>query len=124
MILDKVSYPKDLKNLSIDELNQLASEIRTLLINKATKTGGHLAPNLGIVEATIAMHYVFDCPKDKVVFDISHQCYVHKILTGRKDGFIEEKITKNIQHFQIQQKVNMMCLKQVIHLCLFHSRLV
>ena len=124
MILDKVSYPKDLKNLSIDELNQLASEIRTLLITKATKTGGHLAPNLGIVEATIAMHYVFDCPKDKVVFDISHQCYVHKILTGRKDGFIEEKITKNIQHFQIQQKVNMMCLKQVIHLCLFHSRLV
>ena len=124
MILDKVSYPKDLKNLSIDELNQLASEIRTLLINKATKTGGHLDPNLGIVEATIAMHYVFDCPKDKVVFDISHQCYVHKILTGRKDGFIEEKITKNIQHFQIQQKVNMMCLKQVIHLCLFHSRLV
>ena len=99
MILDKVSYPKDLKNLSIDELNQLASEIRTLLITKATKTGGHLAPNLGIVEATIAMHYVFDCPKDKVVFDISHQCYVHKILTGRKDGFIEEKNYKKYTTF-------------------------
>ena len=99
MILDKVSYPKDLKNLSIDELNQLASEIRTLLITKATKTGGHLAPNLGIVEATIAMLYVFDCPKDKVVFDISHQCYVHKILTGRKDGFIEEKNYKKYTTF-------------------------
>ena len=99
MILDKVSYPKDLKNLSIDELNQLASEIRTLLITKATKTGGHLAPNLGIVEATIAMHYVFDCPKDKVVFDISHQCYVHKILTGRKDGFIKEKNYKKYTTF-------------------------
>ena len=91
MILDKVSYPKDLKNLTIDELNQLASEIRTILITKLNKTGGHLAPNLGMVEATIAMHYIFDCPKDKVVFDISHQSYVHKILTGRKDGFIDEK---------------------------------
>ena len=69
MILDKVSYPKDLKNLSNEELTQLASEIRQVLITKLTKTGGHLAPNLGIVEATIALHYVFDCPKDKVVFD-------------------------------------------------------
>ena len=99
MILDKVSYPKDLKNLSNEELTQLASEIRTVLITKLTKTGGHLAPNLGMVEATIAMHYVFDCPKDKVVFDISHQSYVHKILTGRKDGFTEEKNYKKYTTF-------------------------
>ena len=99
MILDKVSYPKDLKNLSNEELTQLASEIRQVLITKLTKTGGHLAPNLGMVEATIALHYVFDCPKDKVVFDISHQSYVHKILTGRKDGFTEEKNYKKYTTF-------------------------
>ena len=99
MILDKVSYPKDLKNLSIEELNQLASEIRNVLITKLTKTGGHLAPNLGMVEATIALHYVFDCPKDKVVFDISHQSYVHKILTGRKDGYLDEKNYKKYTTF-------------------------
>ena len=99
MILDKVSYPKDLKSLSNEELIKLASEIRTVLITKLNKTGGHLAPNLGMVEATIALHYVFDCPKDKVVFDISHQCYVHKILTGRKEGFIEEKNYKKYTTF-------------------------
>ena len=99
MILDKILYPKDLKLLSLEEMTTLASEIRTLLITKLHKTGGHLAPNLGMVEATIAMHYVFDCPKDKVVFDISHQSYVHKILTGRKDGFTDEKNYKKYTTF-------------------------
>ena len=99
MILDKVSYPKDLKELSLEELTQLASEIRTVLITKVNKTGGHLAPNLGMVEATIALHYVFDCPKDKIVFDISHQSYVHKILTGRKDGFTSEENYKKYTTF-------------------------
>ena len=99
MILDKVTYPKDLKNLSLEELNQLANEIRTILISKINKTGGHLAPNLGMVEASIALHYVFDCPKDKVVFDISHQSYVHKMLTGRKDGFTTEENYKKYTSF-------------------------
>ena len=99
MILDKVSYPKDLKNLSQEELVKLASEIRTVLITKLNKTGGHLAPNLGMVEATIALHYVFDCPKDKIVFDISHQSYVHKMLTGRKDGFTSEPNYKKYTSF-------------------------
>ena len=99
MILDKVSYPKDLKTLSPEELDQLASEIRNVLITKINKTGGHLAPNLGMVEATIALHYVFDCPKDKVVFDISHQSYVHKMLTGRKDGFTSEPNYKKYTSF-------------------------
>ena len=99
MILDKVSYPKDLKKLSLEELTQLASEIRSVLITKVNKTGGHLAPNLGMVEATIALHYVFDCPKDKIVFDISHQSYVHKILTGRKDGFTSEENYKKYTTF-------------------------
>jgi len=87
MILDKINESKDLKTLSIDEMNTLAGEIRELIIKKVNAIGGHMAPNLGIVETTIAMHYVFDLPTDKVVFDVSHQCYPHKILTGRKDGF-------------------------------------
>ena len=91
MILDKINSPKDLKNLSIDEMNILASEMRDLIIKKVNITGGHMAPNLGILETTIALHYVFNSPKDKFVFDVSHQCYPHKILTGRKDGFIDEK---------------------------------
>lgn len=89
MILDKVNSPEDLKKLSIDEMNSLAQEMRELIIKKVNTIGGHLAPNLGIVEATIAMHYVFNSPVDKIVFDVSHQCYPHKILTGRKEGFTD-----------------------------------
>ena len=87
MILDKVNLPCDLKCLSLDEMNLLAGEIRELIIKKVNAIGGHMAPNLGIVETTIAMHYVFNSPVDKFIFDVSHQCYPHKILTGRKDGF-------------------------------------
>jgi len=87
MILDKINSPKDLKNLSIQEMTELSQEMRELIIKKVNTTGGHLGPNLGIVETTIAMHYVFNMPKDKVIFDVSHQCYPHKILTGRKEGF-------------------------------------
>ena len=87
MILDKVNLPCDLKCLSIEEMNLLAGEIRELIIKKVNAIGGHMAPNLGIVETTIAMHYVFNSPVDKFIFDVSHQCYPHKILTGRKDGF-------------------------------------
>lgn len=89
MILDKVNTPDDLKKLSIPELNTLSDEIRELIIRKVNTTGGHMGPNLGIIEATIAMHYVFNSPVDKIVFDVSHQCYSHKILTGRKEGFID-----------------------------------
>lgn len=89
MILDKVNTPDDLKKLSLDEMNYLADEIRELIIKKVNATGGHMAPNLGIIEATIAMHYVFNSPVDKIVFDVSHQCYPHKILTGRKEGFTD-----------------------------------
>ena len=88
MILDKVNMPNDLKALSVEEMNALSAEMRELIIKKVNTTGGHFGPNLGIVEATVAMHYVFDCPKDKIVFDVSHQCYPHKILTGRKEGFL------------------------------------
>ena len=87
MILDKINTPKDLKNLSIQEMNFLADEMRELIIKKVNTIGGHMGPNLGIIETTIAMHYVFNSPVDKFVFDVSHQCYPHKILTGRKEGF-------------------------------------
>ena len=89
MILDKVNVPDDLKKLSIQEMNALADEMRELIIKKVNTTGGHMGPNLGIIEATIAMHYVFNSPVDKIVFDVSHQCYPHKILTGRKEGFTD-----------------------------------
>ena len=87
MILNKVDMPKDLKNLSMNEMETLADEIRELIIKKVNAIGGHMGPNLGIVEATIALHYVFNFLSDKIVFDVSHQCYPHKILTGRKDGY-------------------------------------
>lgn len=89
MVLDKINTTEDLKKLSIEEMNLLSEEIRELIIKKVNTTGGHLGPNLGIVEATIALHYVFNTPLDKLVFDVSHQCYPHKILTGRKEGFTD-----------------------------------
>ncbi len=84
-ILSKTNTPEDLKKLSISEKQELATELRKLVIQTVSKTGGHLASNLGVVELTIALHSVFDMPKDKIVWDVGHQTYVHKILTGRKD---------------------------------------
>ncbi|MGN0522447.1 MAG: 1-deoxy-D-xylulose-5-phosphate synthase [Eubacterium sp.] len=86
-VLDRVNSPKDLKKLNNDELNELCDDIRKLLISTVSKTGGHLASNLGVVELTVAMHKVFNSPVDQFVFDVGHQCYTHKILTGRKDQF-------------------------------------
>jgi 1-deoxy-D-xylulose-5-phosphate synthase len=86
-ILDKIDDPADIKGLSILQLEKLAQEIRERLILTLSKTGGHLGPNLGVVELTLALHYVFDSPRDKFVFDVSHQAYVHKLLTGRRERF-------------------------------------
>ena len=86
-ILESIKSPADLHDLSFDQLNQLSAEIRTFLIEKVSKSGGHLGPNLGIVELTIALHRVFESPKDVMVFDTGHQTYVHKLLTGRMSGF-------------------------------------
>ena len=87
-ILNKINSPADIKGMSIANLKLLASDIRKGILNKVNITGGHLGPDLGVVEATIAMHYVFNSPVDKFVFDVSHQTYPHKMLTGRKDAFI------------------------------------
>lgn len=90
-IISKIESPKDLKTLSINEMKELAEEIRKALLKKLSIHGGHFGPNFGMVEAIIAMHYVFESPKDKLVFDVSHQSYPHKILTGRKDAFLYEE---------------------------------
>src|ERR1700686_4319262 len=86
-ILATIKSPADVKKLSLSQLETLAAEIRERLIIGVAKTGGHIGPNLGVVELTIAMHVVFDTPKDSFVFDVSHQAYVHKLLTGREDRF-------------------------------------
>lgn len=86
-MLENINSPKDIKSLSIDELEVLCSEIRNYMIDSVSKTGGHLASNLGVVELTVALHKVFNSPNDQIVFDVGHQCYTHKILTGRKDSF-------------------------------------
>jgi 1-deoxy-D-xylulose-5-phosphate synthase len=86
-ILDKINGPSDVKGLSQDELGKLCSELRELLVTKVSENGGHLASNLGVVELTVALHRVFDSPKDKIIWDVGHQSYVHKLLTGRREQF-------------------------------------
>ncbi len=90
-LLDSINGPEDLKALDAAQMPLLANEIREFLIDSVSKTGGHLGPNLGVVELTIALHRVFDSPRDTIVFDTGHQSYVHKLLTGRKDGFVNLK---------------------------------
>jgi len=86
-VLDRINGPQDLKALSRDDLSRLSREIRSLILDVVSKNGGHLASNLGVVEIALALHYVFDSPKDKIIWDVGHQCYAHKIITGRKDRF-------------------------------------
>lgn len=89
MLLEKINNPKDLKKMSTEELSKLVTEVREGLLEKVSQHGGHNGPNLGVVEMTIALHYVFDSPKDKFIFDVSHQSYVHKMLTGRRTAFTD-----------------------------------
>ena len=90
-VLKNINNPSDVKKLNIEELKVLSSEIRDALMNRLSKRGGHFGPNFGMVEAIITLHYVFDSPKDKFIFDVSHQSYPHKILTGRKDAYLYEE---------------------------------
>ncbi len=103
-ILDGINSPEDLKKLSVGELNELCSEIRTMLIDTVSKTGGHLASNLGVVELTVALHKSFDSPKDTIIFDVGHQCYTHKILTGRRDVFYKLRQEGGISGFPRPQE--------------------
>jgi 1-deoxy-D-xylulose-5-phosphate synthase len=86
-VLETINSPADLKKLNLHDLEQLAAEIRQKIVETVSETGGHLAPNLGVVELTIALHYVFDAPKDKIIWDVGHQAYAHKLITGRRDRF-------------------------------------
>src|SRR5437868_13495100 len=97
--LDMVDEPSHIKNLNVEQMTQLAEEIRHELITKLSKNGGHLGPNLGVVELTIALHHVFNTPKDKFVWDVSHQIYVHKLLTGRRDKFRTIRQTNGLSGF-------------------------
>lgn len=99
MYLEKINSPKDIKNMKIEELEILATEMRKALLEKLSKKGGHFGPNFGMVEAIIALHYVFNSPVDKLVFDVSHQSYCHKMLTGRKDAFLYEEHYKDVSGY-------------------------
>lgn len=103
-ILNQINSPKDVKNLTIDDLKKVATEIRQLVVEKDAAIGGHVGPNLGIVETTIAFHYVFDSPKDKVVWDISHQSYPHKMLTGRKEAFLDPDHYRDVTGYSNQDE--------------------
>ena len=97
--LDNINSPADVKKLSLKELEALAEEIRSAVLNRDSKIGGHVGPNLGIVATTIALHYVFNSPEDKIVYDVSHQSYPHKILTGRKNGFLTDEGMREISGY-------------------------
>lgn len=98
-ILDKINFPNDMKSLSNEELLKLCTEIREQMIIRLSNTGGHVGSNLGMIEATVALHYVFNSPIDKIVFDVSHQCYTHKLLTGRKEAYINPEKYSSVSGF-------------------------
>src|SRR4051795_9243069 len=100
--LQTINGPPDVKKLSLQQLHALADEIRSEMIYGLSKNGGHLGPNLGVVELTIALHYVFNTPKDKFVWDVSHQIYVHKLLTGRRDKFSTIRSTNGLSGFAMR----------------------
>src|SRR5467141_3414676 len=107
--LDMVDSPEHVKKLKLDQLQQLAQEIRDELITVLSQVGGHLGPNLGVVELTIALHRVFSTPKDKLVFDVSHQGYVHKLLTGRRDRFNTIRQYQGLNGFLLRTESNHDC---------------
>ena len=118
-ILDKVKYPSDLRKLNLDELKILSKELREELVDVVSTTGGHLGAGLGVVELTIALHYVFDTPKDKLVWDVGHQAYPHKIITGRRDNIRTLRKGGGLSGFTKDLKANMILLVQRIVLLLF-----
>ncbi|MFA9452559.1 MAG: 1-deoxy-D-xylulose-5-phosphate synthase [Candidatus Aminicenantaceae bacterium] len=103
-LLDKITSPQDLMGLSTKDMGRLAKEIRQLIIDTVSSTGGHLSPNLGVVEMTLALHYVFDSPRDKIIWDVGHQCYTHKILTGRREEFSSLRQMDGVCGFPVQEE--------------------
>ena len=123
-MLEKINNPSDLKKLSIKQLKQLAEELRREIIDAVAENGGHLASNLGIVELTLAIHYVFDAPEDKLVFDVGHQAYAHKLLTGRYDEFRKLRTRGGVSGFRRWRKANTIPLQPVMLLQQFRPRSV
>ena len=122
-LIKQINFPVDLKKFKKGELKQISDELRDELIDVVSETGGHLGAGLGVVELTIALHYVFDTPKDKLVWDVSHQCYPHKIIT---EGEIKLKhFVKEVGYLDLlnELKVNMILLEQHIVQLLFHQHL-
>ncbi len=103
-ILDKIHSPGDLKSLPLSSLDKLAEEIRALIVEVVSKNGGHLSPNLGVVELTLALHRVFDAPRDKIIWDVGHQCYTHKIITGRRDDFYKLRQAEGLSGFPCREE--------------------
>ena len=99
MLLETIQSPADLKKLAPEQLPQLAEEVREFLLQTVSETGGHLGSNLGAVELTLALHYCFSTPQDKIVWDVGHQAYTHKLLTGRRDSFATQRQYKGISGF-------------------------
>ncbi len=113
-LLDKIDLPSDLRQLPADDLVELSNELRDFLISSVSKSGGHLAAGLGTIELTVALHYVFDTPNDKLIWDVGHQAYPHKILTGRKTAFqpFDKKTVSRL--LLLALKVNTMPLASAI----------
>src|SRR5512145_1419884 len=103
-ILDSISVPADLKTLSVEQLRRLADQVRDLITSTVSQSGGHLASNLGVVETTIALHVVFDFLTDRLLWDVGHQCYAHKILTGRKELFAQLRQQDGLSGFPSPQE--------------------
>ncbi|MCL2678165.1 MAG: thiamine pyrophosphate-dependent enzyme, partial [Clostridiales bacterium] len=108
-LLPQIGSPKDLRRLSLEQLTRLAGEIRELILQTVSRCGGHLAPNLGVVELTLALHYVFNTPEDKLIWDVGHQCYAHKIVTGRREGFASLRAYGGLSGFPKSQESEYDC---------------
>ena len=111
-LLNEINYPSDLRKLDLNQLPQVSKELREELIDVVSETGGHLGAGLGVIELTVALHYVFNTPKDKLIWDVSHQSYPHKIITGRKNKMRSLRKGGGISGFTKDQRVNMTLLEQ------------
>ena len=114
MLLENINYPSDLRKYDVNDLKLIADELRQYILDSVSKTGGHLSSNLGTVELTVAIHHVFNTPFDKVIWDVGHQTYAHKVLTGRKGKLNSIRKYMGISGFPKYLKVNMMFLALLI----------
>ena len=122
-LIKQINFPAELRKFKKDDLRQISDELRDELIDVVSETGGHLGAGLGVVELTVALHYAFDTPKDKLVWDVSHQCYPHKIITGRRDRikhFEREEVYPDLLK---EQRANTILLEQHTVQLLFHQHL-